>query len=148
MAKKPPKEEDLDDENHTDSLFDDTQELPNKISGDEDDDDSEEEEDFEEEVVEKKDYKYVSLELTEGLHENDHILLLKGQSHGFCNLLVKQLLNIKGVISAAYRITTIKPAEIFIRLEDGINIMDILYEAIEALRNEGQVVKELFNKLM
>ena len=148
MAKKPPKEEDLDDKSDTDSFIDDSQKLPTESSGDDDDEDSEEEEDFEEEIVEKKDYKHVSLELTKGLNENDHVLLLKGQSHGFCNLFVKQLLSIKGVISAAYRITTIKPAEVFIRLEDGIKIMEVLFESIEALRNEGQEVQEFFKKLM
>ena len=148
MAKKPPKEEDLDDKSDTDSFIDDTQELPTETSGDDDDEDSEEEEDFEEEIVEKKDYKHVSLELIKGLNENDHVLLLKGQSHGFCSILVKQLLSINGVISAAYRITTIKPAEIFIRLENGIKIMDVLYESIEALRLEGQEVHEIFKKLM
>jgi DNA-directed RNA polymerase subunit L len=135
MAKKPPKEENLENKSAVD-LFDDDEEY------------SEEDEDFEEEIIEKMNYKYLDLELTKGLNENDHVLLLEGQSHGFCNAFVKQLLPLKGVISAAYRITTIKPAEIFIRLEDGYKIMDILFEAIESLRAEGQEVKELFKKLM
>ncbi|MBY9004669.1 MAG: hypothetical protein KGD73_11895 [Candidatus Lokiarchaeota archaeon] len=139
MAKKPPIVEDESDVDQDLSL------------GDEDKEDSEEDEDFEEEeeeIIEKKDYKHVSLELTKGLNENDHVLLLKGQTHGFCNALVKQLLPLNGVISAAYRITTIKPAEIFIRLEDGYKIMDILFESIESLRNEGQEAYEIFKKLI
>ena len=144
MAKKPPKEEDLDDKSDSDLFNDDAQP---ETSGE--DEEEEEEEDFEEEeIIEIKDYKHVKLELTKGLNENDHVLLLKGQSHGFCNLFVKQLLSLKGVISAAYRITSVKPPEIFIRLEDGTKIKDILFEAIESLRNEGQETQEIFKKLM
>ncbi|MHA1456179.1 MAG: RpoL/Rpb11 RNA polymerase subunit family protein [Promethearchaeota archaeon] len=140
MAKKPPKEEE-------DLSNDEAQKLPSETSGE--DEEEEEEEDFEEEeIIEIKDYKHVKLELNKGLNENDHVLLLKGQSHGFCNLFVKQLLPLKGVISAAYRITSVKPPEIFIRLEDGNKIKDILFEAIESLRNEGQEAQEIFKKLM
>ncbi|MHA1106154.1 MAG: RpoL/Rpb11 RNA polymerase subunit family protein [Promethearchaeota archaeon] len=146
MAKKPPKEEDLDDKSDPDLSNDEAQKLPSETSGE---DEEEEEEDFEEEeIIEIKDYKHVKLELNKGLNENDHVLLLKGQSHGFCNLFVKQLLPLKGVISAAYRITSVKPPEIFIRLEDGNKIKDILFEAIESLRNEGQEAQEIFKKLM
>ncbi|MHA1191801.1 MAG: RpoL/Rpb11 RNA polymerase subunit family protein [Promethearchaeota archaeon] len=144
MAKKPPKEEDLDDKSDLDLFDDDTE-----TSGEDDENSEEDEEDFEEEeIIEIKDYKHVKLELTKGLNENDHVLLLKGQSHGFCNLFVKQLLPLKRVISAAYRITSVKPPEIFIRLEDGTKIKDILFEAIESLRNEGQETQEIFKKLM
>ncbi len=148
MAKKPPKEEDLEDKSDSDLSNDDAQKLPSETSGEDGDVEDDEEEDFEEEIIEKKDYKYVKLELTKGLNENDHVLLLEGQSHGFCNLFVKQLLPLKGVISAAYRITSVKPPEIFIRLEDGYKIKDILFEAIESLRNEGQETQELFKKVM
>lgn len=137
MEKKPPIVEDESAADQDSSL------------GDEDDlEDEDEDFEEEEEIIEKKDYKHVSLELTKGLNENDHVLLLKGQSHGFCNALVKQLLPLNGVIAAAYRITTIKPAEIFIRLEDGYKIMDILFESIESLRNEGQEAYEIFKKLI
>ena len=148
MAKKPPKDENLDDKSDIDLFNDDALKLPPETSGDDDEYSEEDDEEFEEEIIEKKNYKYLNLELTKGLNENDHVLLLEGQSHGFCNLLVKQLLPLKGVISAAYRITTIKPPEIFIRLEAGYKIMDILFEAIESLRNEGQEVQEIFKKLM
>ncbi|MHA1671644.1 MAG: RpoL/Rpb11 RNA polymerase subunit family protein [Promethearchaeota archaeon] len=146
MAKKPPKEEDLDDNTDLDLSDDDTQELPPGTSGD--DEEYPEEEDFEEEIIEKKDYKHLKLELTKGLNENDHVLLIEGQSHGFCNALVKQLLPIKGVTSAAYRITSIKPPEVFIRLENGYKIRDILFEAIESLRNEVLETQEIFKELM
>lgn len=149
MAKKPRKEEDIDDKSGLDLFNNGAQELPPKFSGEDDDDEiSDEEEDYDEEIIEKKNYKYLNLELTKGLNEKDHVLLIKGQSHGFCNVLVKQLLPLKGVTSAAYRITTIKPPEIFIRLENGYKIMDILFEAIESLRNESQEVQEIFKKLM
>jgi DNA-directed RNA polymerase subunit L len=138
MAKKPTEEE----------VLDDTMELAPKISEDDDDEYLDEEEDYDEEKIEKKDYKHLKLELTKGLNENDHVLLIEGQSHGFCNALVKQLLPLKGVTSAAYRITTIKPPEIFIRLEEGYKITDILFEAIESLRKETQEAEEIFKKLM
>ena len=149
MAKKPLKDENLDDKSDIDLFDDDALKLPPETSGVDDDEDLEEdEEDFEEEIIEKKNYKHVNLELTKGLNENDHVLLLEGQSHGFCNLLVKQLLPLKGVISAAYRITTVKPPEIFIRLEEGYKIRDILFESIESLRNEVQEVQEILKKVM
>ena len=150
MAKKPPKEKDLDDKSDLNLFDDDAQKLPPETSGEDAEnlDDDDEEEDFEEEIIEKKDYRHVKLELTKGLNENDHVLLLEGQSHGFCNLFVKQLLPLKGLISAAYRITSVKPPEIFIRLEDGYKIKEILFEAIESLRNEGQEAQEIFKKLM
>ena len=151
MAKKPSKKiEETDDE------FDDGSDTSSPSENEEpsfdiDESDSEEEGDFEfdlEEPEVKKDYKHLKLDIEKGLNENDYVLLVEGQSHGFCNAFVKHLLSIEGVISSAYRVTVIKPPEIFIRLDNGVKINEILFQAIEALRNEVAETEKLFKKLM
>ena len=114
----------------------------------------EEEEDLEEleyeleEEPEVPDYKHLNLILSTGLSENDYELQIEGQSHGFCNIFVKHLLNIEGVNMAAYKYTRIAPAQIFIRLEPGQKIKEIIYQGIESLREEVIEVQKIFNKLM
>ncbi len=108
-----------------------------------------EEEEFElEEEPLFPDYKYLSLSINKGEAENDYELIVQGQSHGFCNILVKHLLNIEGVNIAAYKATNISPAQVFIRLENSKNykIKDILHKAIETLREEVLEVQKLFKK--
>ncbi len=110
----------------------------------------EEEEEFEiEEEARFPDYKHLKLHLTKKTGENDYELIIEGQSHGFCNILVKHLLQIEGVTAAAYKVTGIIPPQIFIRLDKdkNRNIKDILFEAIEALREEVVQVQKLFQKL-
>lgn len=121
------------------------------ISSSDEDFIEEEEEDFEEEEEPRfLDYKFLDLELTRGQRDNDFELIVKGQSHGFCNILVKHLLKIEGVNIAAYKVTNIEPAKIFIRLENSKNnkIKDILHKGIESLREEVILVKKIFDKLM
>ena len=108
------------------------------------------EEEFElEEEARFPDYKYLKLKLSKKEGEDDYELIIEGQSHGFCNILVKHLLNIEGVNSAAYKVTGIVPAQIFIRLEDSekYKIKDILFKAIEALREEVLETQKVFKKL-
>lgn len=112
-----------------------------------DDADIEEEEEFEiEEEARFPDYKHLKLNLTKTVGENDYELIIEGQSHDFCNILVKHLLKTEGVNAAAYKVTGIVPAQIFIRLDKG-KIKDILFEAIESLREEVIEVQKLFQKL-
>ncbi len=112
----------------------------------------EEEEEFEEleyeleEELEIPEYKYLNLNLSIGLSENDYELQIEGQSHGFCNILVTHLLKIEGVNMAAYKYTRIEPAKIFIRLEPGHKIKDIIYKGIEALRDEVLEVQKIFEQ--
>jgi DNA-directed RNA polymerase subunit L len=160
MAKQPSKEEDEEDDFDEDLFDDGTADEYPKVSESSsstessfglDESETEEEEEFEFELEEpevKKDYKHLKLEIKKGLNENDYVLLVTGQSHGFCNALVKHLLSIDGVVSSAYRVTVIKPPEIFIRLKNGSKINDVLFQAIEALRNEVKDVEKLFKKLM
>ncbi len=111
----------------------------------------EEIEEFEYELEEEPeipDYKYLNLILNRGLSENDFELKIEGQSHGLCNIFVKHLLNIEGVNMAAYKYTHIDPAQIFIRLEPGHKIKEILYMGIESLREEVLEVQKIFNKLV
>lgn len=109
-----------------------------------------EEEEFElEEEPLFPDYKFLNLKLNKGQGENDYELIVEGQSHGFCNILVKHLLNIEGVNIAAYKATNIAPAQIFIRLENSkkYKIKDILHKGIESLREEVLEVQKIFKKL-
>jgi DNA-directed RNA polymerase subunit L len=109
-----------------------------------------EEEEFElEEEPLFPDYKYLDLNINKGQGENDYELIVEGQSHGFCNILVKHLLKIEGVNIAAYKATNIAPAQIFIRLENSkkYKIKDILHTGIESLREEVLEVEKIFKKL-
>lgn len=100
---------------------------------------------FEEEPEEEK-YKHLKLNLVEKAEKNSYELKVIEQSHGFCNILVKTLLKLEGVDMAAYKVTKIAPAQIFIQLKDGYDINDILYEGITSLREQMEEVRELFQK--
>ena len=113
----------------------------------------ESEEEGEEEVEqapELPEYTILELNLISGPGDNDYTLTLKGQSHGFCNIFIKHLLTIEGVIAAAYKITEIalSPPQIFIRLEDGYKLKEIFSKGIDALRNEIAETQKVFKKLM
>ncbi|MFX1390561.1 MAG: RpoL/Rpb11 RNA polymerase subunit family protein [Promethearchaeota archaeon] len=109
----------------------------------------EEEEDFEEEEEPRfPDYKYLDVKLKKGVGENDYEIMIEGQSHGFCNILVKHLLNIDGVNIAAYKVNNIELPKIFVRLENSkFKIKDILNKSIESLREEVIQVQKIFKKL-
>ncbi len=109
----------------------------------------EEELEFELEEPERfPEYKYLNLRLNKGESDNDFELIVEGQSHGFCNILVKHLLSIEGVNIAAYKATNINPAQVYIRLENSkYNIKDILNKGIESLREEVIKTQKLFKKL-
>jgi len=108
------------------------------------------EEDLEFELEEEEGpiFKFLNLTLSQGSKENDYELKTQGQSHGFCNIFVKHLLDIKGVKIAAYKVTNIEYPQIFIRLNNGHKIKDILSKGIEALREDVGEVEKLFQKLM
>jgi DNA-directed RNA polymerase subunit L len=114
----------------------------------------ESEEEVEEEEIEQvpelPEYTILKLNIISGPSDNDYTLTLEGQSHGFCNILVKHLLTIEGVEVAAYKITeiAISPPQIFVRLEDGYKLKEIFYKGIDALRNEVAETQKLFKKLM
>ncbi|MBA7561418.1 hypothetical protein ES708_03056 [subsurface metagenome] len=92
----------------------------------------------------------LKLNIISGPGDNDYTLTLEGQSHGFCNILVKHLLTLEGVIAAAYKITeiAISPPQIFIRLKDGYKLKKIFLKGIDALRNEVAETQKVFKKLM
>lgn len=100
------------------------------------------------EEEEKKEYKYVDVNILKGKKESDYEVKVIGQSHGFCNILVKHLLNTDGVVLAAYKDTNLSPSQIFIRLEDGYKIKEILRKSINDLREEVVEVQEIFKKLV
>jgi len=169
MAKKKPVKTAVDDEEELDDIEDDLleeddllSETPKKSEKDvvsssteESDGDSvegeEEEEPYEiEEEPRYPDYRHLKLALIKALGDNDYELSVVGQSHGFCNLLVRHLLDTEGVKAAAYKITGIVPPQIFIRLEENqkLKIKDILFNAIESVREEILAVQTLFQKIM
>jgi DNA-directed RNA polymerase subunit L len=114
-----------------------------------DEEEEEEEESYEVEPEPEPTYKYLTLAMKkEGARDDDYVLSVEGQSHGFCNIFVQLLLEMEGVNSAAYKITKLVPPEIFIRLEDGYKINEILYKTIEVLRTEVGKVEKVFKKLM
>ena len=116
---------------------------------DDNEDEEEEEESYEVEPEPEPTYKYLTLTMKkEGARDDDYVLSVEGQSHGFCNIFVQLLLETEGVNSAAYKITKLVPPEIFIRLEDGYEIKKILYNTIETLRTEVGKVEKVFKKLM
>jgi DNA-directed RNA polymerase subunit L len=111
-----------------------------------------EEEELEFELEEEPrfpDYKYLNVEINRGEGENDYELSIEGQSHGFCNILVKHLLQVEGVNIAAYKVNNIEPPKIFIRLSNNkdYKIKEILYKSIESLREEVIEVQKIFKKL-
>lgn len=113
----------------------------------------EEEEDYElladeEPEVIVKDYKFIKPNIVKGVNKFDYELIMEGQSHGFCNILVKHLLNIDGVNIAAYKITNIDLPKIFLRIQDGYKIKDIIFKGISALQDEVSMVEKVFSKLM
>ncbi|MFW9865218.1 MAG: RpoL/Rpb11 RNA polymerase subunit family protein [Candidatus Thorarchaeota archaeon] len=169
MAKKKavkPKEEEEELDDIEDELLDDEEiigeypKMSNKsrkstASSPTDEDNLEElsEEDMEFEIEEEPrfpDYRHLNLSLKRASGDNDYELTIEGQSHGFCNILVKHLLGTEGVEAAAYKVTGIEPPKVFIRLKQNKNktIKDILYDAIESLREEVLEVQKLFQKLI
>ncbi len=110
----------------------------------------EEEEEFEiEEEPRFPDYKYLKIGINKELGENDYEISVEGQSHGFCNILVKHLLEIEGVSIAAYKVNNVELPKIFIRLENSndYKIKDILHKGIESLRAKVIEVQKIFKKL-
>jgi len=95
-----------------------------------------------------KDYKFIKPNIIKGVNEYDYELIMEGQSHGFCNILVKHLLNIDGVNIAAYKITNIDLPKIFLRIQEGFQIKDIVFKGIAALKDELASVEKVFSELM
>lgn len=95
-----------------------------------------------------KDYKFIKPNIIKGVNEFDYELIMEGQSHGFCNILVRHLLDIDGVNIAAYKITNIDHPKIFLRLQDGFKVKDIINKGISALQDELSTVEKAFSKLM
>ncbi|MFX1313964.1 MAG: RpoL/Rpb11 RNA polymerase subunit family protein [Promethearchaeota archaeon] len=161
VAKKEEKEEEeleeLDDDLFEDDEIDieypkvKEEDLSSTPSIEEDDTVAEEDLEFEiEEEARFPDYKHLDLTIKKGAGINDYELMIEGQSHGFCNILVNHLLDVEGVNMAAYKITKLEAPKLFIRLEDSkkFKIKDILLKAIESLRAEVIDVQKIFQKLI
>lgn len=96
-------------------------------------------------IKEEKFYKYLNLKLKK-IREKDYELSIEGQTHGFCNILVKYLLDIEGVEIAAYKSTTIEPSKVFIRLKNGFDIKKIISEGVSLLEEEVIKLQKVFIK--
>lgn len=94
-------------------------------------------------------YRYLNLKIKKDIGMNNYELIIEGQSHGFCNIFVKHLLQIEGVNIAAYKDTKLEPSTVFIRLENSkkYKIKEILHKGIESLRDEVMGVQKLFKKI-
>ncbi|MHA1803823.1 MAG: RpoL/Rpb11 RNA polymerase subunit family protein [Promethearchaeota archaeon] len=103
---------------------------------------------LEEEGPEKPKYKYLDLHLLKDPEFNNYELTIEGQSHGFCNLLVKHLLQTEGVISAAYKSTELEPSKVFIQIRDNFDIKTILQKSIGSFREEVTSAQKLFEQLL
>lgn len=111
------------------------------------------EEELEEELdiglkEEEKQYKYLNLEIKSGKGKNEFEVYVEGQSHGFLNIFVKTLLEMEGVKIAAYKVTRIETPRIYLKLEEGYKVKEILRNGINTLREQVLDVKEIFKPLM
>ncbi|WP_371806281.1 RpoL/Rpb11 RNA polymerase subunit family protein [Candidatus Lokiarchaeum ossiferum] len=82
-----------------------------------------------------KDWKYLKLSL-EQENTNNYYLHVNHQSHGFMNYLVSKVLKCNGVSFAAYKNTSLSPANIYIRTDGTRDIKLILKEAVKLMRTE------------
>jgi len=93
-----------------------------------------------EEETEPQNYKYLQLALEQN-QENEFFLHVKHQSHGFMNYMVSLLLKTPGVSYAAYKLTSLAPAVIYIRIDGTRDIKGILKETIQKMRTEWKGMK-------
>lgn len=128
---------------------DDKSGIPSTVDNEVSESPEEEEYEMEEEEVKFPSYRYLNLKIKKDIGKNDYELIVEGQSHGFCNILVKHLLEIEGVNIAAYKDIKLEPSTIFIRLENlkKYKIKEILHKGIESLRDEVTEVHKLFKKI-
>ena len=109
----------------------------------------EEEEEIEEPIVDEgPKYKYLNLEILKKEGDNNYEIYIDGQSHGFLSVFVTHLLDLEGVTLAAYKKNNVEPPMIFLKLEDGFKIKDILRKGINNLREEVVNVQKVFKNLM
>lgn len=75
------------------------------------------------------------------------VFKLKGETHSFCNLLKDELLNIKGVIVAVYKIEHPLIGEPQFQVETkGVEPRKVLKQALIGMKKKGQeFLKEVSN---
>ena len=83
----------------------------------------------------QKDYKYLQLTIYQR-GENEFIVQVRHQSHGFLNYMVTKILNVKGVLYAAYKIRDFNPPKIYIRTDGSKEIKAILAETTKKMEIE------------
>lgn len=98
-------------------------------------DDVEKPEEEIEETEKKRDYKHLEINIEE-IAKDEYIVYILHQSHGFLNYMVSKLLKIKGVVFAAYKISSIDHPNIYIKIDGTKDIKNILNEVIKIMRIE------------
>jgi DNA-directed RNA polymerase subunit L len=87
-------------------------------------------------------YKYLDVRIDEVV-KNEYKIAIYNQSHGFCNFLISKLLNINGVLFAAYKKTSLEPASVDLRIEAGKDVKKILKEGIDKMRDDLKMMQKL-----
>jgi DNA-directed RNA polymerase subunit L len=88
-------------------------------------------------------FRHVKVQIFE-LAKNEFKVVIVNQSHGFCNFLVSKVLNIPGVLYAAYKLTSLEPAMMNIKTDGSKDIKKILREATEKMRDDLKILSKLF----
>lgn len=87
-------------------------------------------------------YKYLDVRIDEVV-QNEYKIAIYNQSHGFCNFLISKLLNVNGVLYAAYKKTSLEPASVDLRIEPGKDVKKILKDAIDKMRDDLKMMQKL-----
>lgn len=93
-----------------------------------------------EEEISQQDYKYLKLYI-EQESKFEYYVTVEHQSHGFMNYLVSKVLKCAGVEFAAYKLTSLDPAKLYIRIDPSRDIKTILKEALVKMKTEWKGMK-------
>jgi DNA-directed RNA polymerase subunit L len=88
-----------------------------------------------EQDITQKEYKHLDIAIEE-IETNNYVVHVLHQAHGFLSYVLSKILKIKGVIFAAYKLTSLEPAKINIRLDGTKDIKSVLKEASKMMKIE------------
>ncbi|MHA1674504.1 MAG: RpoL/Rpb11 RNA polymerase subunit family protein [Promethearchaeota archaeon] len=93
-----------------------------------------------EEEIQGREFKYMQIQIEKD-NDKEYYIIVRHQSHGFMNYLVSQVLKCKGVDFVAYKITSLDPPKLYVRVEEGLDIKAVLKEALGKMRTEWKGMK-------